>query len=583
MNKINEIQNKINKLPKGYISKKQINGKYQYYLQWNQFGKKKSKYISLSNLDLIKEQIKQRKQLEDELKQLIGSNVSIVNDNKLMYFNCNVIYGYELKEFVDDVKGYKKRNIYNQINEYLNIESNKVLILYGLRRTGKTTLIKQTIFNMNENDLNKTCFIQISNKDELVNLNKDIKLLKDNGYKYIFINEVTLLNDFIDGAALFSDIYTSNNTKIILSGTDSLGFMIARSNQLYDRCFLIHTTFIPYKEFENILGIKGIDNYIQYGGTMSISGKHYNNSIFASSSSIDEYIDSSIANNIQHSLKNYQNENHFRSLYDLYTNDELTSAINRIIEDINHRFTIEILDKDFKSNDLALSQRNLRKESDILDNIDANDVTQRLKHLLQIKNKNERKITINENHVLQIQEYLKLLEMIDYIDVEYIPVKNDKTTRTIFTQPGIRYYQCQALINSLMKDKEFSNIDVHNRNYIISRIENEIKGRMMEDIILLETKYAKNDKKVFKLQFAIGEIDMVVVDEKQLTVDIYEIKHSDKIVERQMHFINDNELLEKTSHRYGTIVSKNVIYNGISQKYQDINYINVEEYLNNLF
>ena len=29
---------------------------------------------------------------------------------------------------------------------------------------------------------------------------------------------------------------------------------------------MLHTTFIPYREFEEVLGIKGIDEYIRYGG-----------------------------------------------------------------------------------------------------------------------------------------------------------------------------------------------------------------------------------------------------------------------------------------------------------------------------
>ena len=36
-------------------------------------------------------------------------------------------------------------------------------------------------------------------------------------------------------------------------------------------------------------------------------------------------------------------EGHFRHLRDLYDKNELTSAINRVVEDINHRFTLEVL------------------------------------------------------------------------------------------------------------------------------------------------------------------------------------------------------------------------------------------------
>lgn len=55
-------------------------------------------------------------------------------------------------------------------------------------------------------------------------------------------------------------------------------------------------------------------------------------SVFANNEKTSEYIDSAIAKNIQHSLKHYQNGSRFRSLYSLYKNRELTSAINRVVE-----------------------------------------------------------------------------------------------------------------------------------------------------------------------------------------------------------------------------------------------------------
>lgn len=36
------------------------------------------------------------------------------------------------------------------------------------------------------------------------------------------------MEDFIEGAALFSDIYASSGMKIVLSGTDSLGFIFQK-------------------------------------------------------------------------------------------------------------------------------------------------------------------------------------------------------------------------------------------------------------------------------------------------------------------------------------------------------------------
>lgn len=67
------------------------------------------------------------------------------------------------------------------------------------------------------------------------------------------------MEDFIEGAALFSDVFAASGMKIVLSGTDSLGFLFTEDEQLYDRCILLHTTWIPYREFEAVLGISGID------------------------------------------------------------------------------------------------------------------------------------------------------------------------------------------------------------------------------------------------------------------------------------------------------------------------------------
>lgn len=214
-----------------------------------------------------------------------------------------------------------------------------------------------------------------------------------------------------------------------------------------------HTTFIPYREFESVLGIHGIDEYIRYGGTMSLGGVHYNEtSTFASKESTDEYVDTAIARNIQHSLRCYQYEGHFRHLHDLYEKDELTSAINRVVEDINHRFTLEVLTRDFKSHDLGISANNLRRDrqnpTDILDRVDMDTVTENLRKLLEIRNQAEQTVKLDRTHVREIREYLELLDLTQEIDVLHLPDVNEKGSRTVIAQPGLRYAQAGALFTA---------------------------------------------------------------------------------------------------------------------------------------
>lgn len=583
--KIAQLEKEIEKLPHGYISRKTINGKIRQYHQWTENGKKKSKYLNNDDATIMAELIEKRRELQQELKEtkalLPKSSISPV-------FQTYVLTGDTLKRFALRSANLKSRSCLQKLQTFLNGDTDsRVLILYGLRRTGKTTLIQQSILSMNTKQFNKAAFIQVKQKDTLYTVNQDLKKLLNQGFSYVFIDEVTLMEDFIEGAALFSDIYAACGMKIVLSGTDSLGFLFSADEQLYDRCEMLHTTFIPYREFESVLGIHGIDEYIRYGGTMSLGGVHYNeHSTFSSKKSTDEYVDSAIAKNIQHSLKYYQDAGHFRHLQSLYDKNELTSAINRIVEDINHRFTIDVLVRDFISHDLGLSARNLRKDSnqptDVLDNIDKDKLTANLKKALEILNKNEQTVEIEEAHKIEIKEYLDLLDLTVDIPVETLPVVNEKIYLTVISQPGLRYAQANALITQLMKDAIFQNISGIERKRIIDRILDDIKGRMMEEIVLLETKKAYPKKEVFKLTFAVGEFDMVIFDPEQVSCEIFEIKHSSVAVPQQYRHLIDWQKCKDTEFRYGTIKGKYVIYRGESKIDGEVKYLNVEEYLKGL-
>lgn len=582
-----KIISEIETLPSGGITYKKINGKEYAYYQWRENGKQRSRRIKDEELEKFTKQIERRKELQNLIK---NTETHITKMTKPAYqFRCAVRIGKDLERFVEPVAKWMKRECYQQLHDYVYGDLyDRVYILYGLRRTGKTTLIRQLIYDMDAEMRSKSVFIQIQDRKSLDDVNRDLKYLETNGYRYVFIDEVTLLDDFIEGAALFSDVFAASGMKIVLSGTDSLGFMFTEDEELYDRCMMSHTTFIPYREFENVLGIIGIDHYIRYGGTMSLGGKHYNDdAIFATKKSTDEYVDSAIARNIQHSLKNYQYEGHFRSLRELYEKNELTSAINRVVEDMNHRFTMEVLTRNFRSNDLRISAKNLRKDrenpTDILDRIDIVKVNETLKSLLEIRDKAEQSVEIQDVHRFEIKEYLDLLDLTAEIETRWMSDFNRKETRTAFSQPGMRYSQAEALIKSLMQDEKFRDMSLTERNGVTERILDEIKGRMMEDIVLLETKISRKNCEVFRLQFAIGEFDMVVFDPEKESCEIYEIKHSMEMVAQQCRHLLDEQKCKDTEFRYGRIIGKYIIYRGVTAELKGVTYLNVEEYLKGLY
>ncbi len=84
-----------------------------------------------------------------------------------------------------------------------------------------------------------------------------------------------------------------------------------------------------------------------------------------------------------------------------------------------------------------------------------------------------------------------------------------------------------------MSQSDFEALSLAERMAVQERILNEIKGRMLEDIVLQETQMANPKKEVFVLQFAIGEFDMVVFDPLEGNCQIFEIKHSTEAVKSQ--------------------------------------------------
>lgn len=542
---IHQMEERIAELPVGHISRKIIKGKVYHYRQWREDGKIKSKYIRESDLAQIQYQIGERKQLEERVKELRKQfPIQDSNDKKLI---TNFRTGDALQRMVRNVKGLQKRDCFEKLIQYVRDDRNwtRVCVIYGLRRTGKTTMLFQAIAEMDEKEQAKAAYVKMRSGEVMRDLIHDLDILYRDGFKYIFIDEVTLMEDFIDSAALLSDLYIPMGMRIVLSGTDSLGFWFARDNELYDRMRIIHTTFIPYREHSRLLSIDTIDEFICYGGMLKAGELSFGDedlsdeSSFRDDESTRRYIDTSIAKNIQHSLAHFEYGHYFGHLRSLYEADELTNAINRIIEDMNHSFVEKVIIRDFVSHDLGVSQRNLRNERDIskrtdaLDNIDKHSVTEKLMQILNIRNKEKQTLTVTDSQAIQIKGYLKALDLIVECPVVYSAGTN-KEQRVLFTQPGMRYCQAQALVYSLMQDEFFSQLSSKERKYVIDRILSEIRGRMLEDIVLLETMKAFPDRyEVFKFQFISGEFDMVIYDKQTDSCAAYVIKHSSQYIQEQ--------------------------------------------------
>ena len=515
--------------------------------------------------------------------------VSVSLPSQATEFHTNVVTGTGLQALANSVAKYGKRDCFSTLQKFVaGSYDGKICILYGLRRTGKTTLLFQML---SELPIEKTAYIKVQTIDDMSRLTKDLKALFELGYRYVFIDEITLLSDFIDTAAVLSDVFSMMGMKIVVSGTDSLGFAMANRDELYDRSVTIHTSFIPFREYARLLNIRSVDSYIEYGGTLKMENISFDDPdaafdevAFRDDESTRKYIDTAISRNIQHTLKNDHYGEYFNQLRELYEKGELTNVINRIVQHMNHRFVLRVVEDEFKSHDFGSAKELLlhdlpAERATVLYDVDEKQILERLKAIIEVKEKSETTVPITQEHIDKVKKYLLMLDLIVNCPERYESGK--QTEHIVFSQPGMRYAIAKALVYSLMQDAYFASIPEADKAYITGKILDDVKGRMLEDIVLLEVrKTAPSTMEAFKFKFdAGGEFDMVIYDKAGQNCRIYEIKHSTEVNEKQTIHLRDAEKCQIVENRFGPISGKFVLYRGKDTFAEGVQYLNVENFL----
>lgn len=515
--------------------------------------------------------------------------VTAAAPSQIPEFYTNVVTGAGLQALANSVAKYGKRNCFSTLQKFVTGSyDGKICILYGLRRTGKTTLLFQML---SELPIEKTAYIKVQTIDDMSRLTKDLKALFELGYRYVFIDEITLLSDFIDTAAVLSDVFSMMGMKIVVSGTDSLGFAMANRDELYDRSVTIHTSFIPFREYARLLNIRSVDSYIEYGGTLKMENMSFDDPdaafdevAFRDDESTRKYIDTAISRNIQHTLKNDHYGEYFNQLRELYEKGELTNVINRIVQHMNHRFVLRVVEDEFKSHDFGSAKELLlhdlpAERATVLYDVNEKQILERLKAIIEVKEKSETTVPITQEHIDKVKKYLIMLDLIVNCPERYESGK--QAEHIVFSQPGMRYAIAKALVYSLMQDAYFASIPEADKAYITGKILDDVKGRMLEDIVLLEVcKAAHSAMEAFKFKFdAGGEFDMVIYDKASRNCRIYEIKHSTEVNEKQTLHLRDAEKCQIVEKRFGPISGKFVLYRGKDTFAEDVQYLNVENFL----
>ena len=161
----------------------------------------------------------------------------------------NIITGEEL--------GYLKvperpRRQFNGLMDYLREQDparQSVCALYGLRRTGKTTLILQAVRKLiGQGAAPETIGYFTGQKgdtfDDLI-----IELEARKKLKYIFIDEVGFYANFLkNGNYLYDTLVRLYDKKVVIAGTNLLALYLAGKDTLYDRCSTLRVPYLSFYE-----------------------------------------------------------------------------------------------------------------------------------------------------------------------------------------------------------------------------------------------------------------------------------------------------------------------------------------------
>lgn len=205
--------------------------------------------------------------------------------------------------FTADISEMNKRKAFVTLKDFVlgdECYQGEILAVYGLKRTGKTALLKQLFSDINA--YTSSCaFLEMQDGDTMKMLERRITEEQAKAKTVIFINEITKVSDFINNSASLADCFAKAGARIIISGTDSLSIAFAEDYELYDRVRKVNTTYTSFAEYHTLFPLENINDYIRYGGLFykneaekSVNG--YEN--------ILSYLHDAVTMNIANSLKN---------------------------------------------------------------------------------------------------------------------------------------------------------------------------------------------------------------------------------------------------------------------------------------
>jgi len=384
-----------------------------------------------------------------------------------------------------------KRPLFFKIQKY--IEDRQILLIMGLRRVGKTTIMYQLIQELLEKKVKTESVLYFSFDEEIVNLDDLIKTYEEKILKkkiqdekiYFFLDEIQKCENWQNKIKIYYDLYPK--IKFIMSGSASVQISKKAKESLAGRIFDFLLTPLTFKEFVEWKNVKIDEKKIEVF-QREVSPLFYD---YLRKGGFPEIIDEEDDEKIKNYIKN--------------------NVIERIIyKDLPEEFGI----KDYELLKTLIEM--IAREPGFIVNYDA---------LSKDLHKNKRTII----EYFFYLEYAMLVKLVANYREGFL-VSSRKLRKAYVTNTALSF----TLIENFYSDKvlekiaeNFAVIETDAKNYYRNKYEVDIILRKGKNIMPIEVKYGKVEidsmlkfLSEFKLQKAIiltkDIFDKRVIDKKTI-------------------------------------------------------------------
>lgn len=533
---------------------------------------------------------------------------------------------------------YEFRDAYNNVVDMLNsdVSCGHAIGLFGLRRTGKTIMLNQLYnnsfsFGMKPEDI---IYLSLSTARKGTHIDRNeldaAKLVSDQDiqfpnlaevkdyligidvierFKCVFIDEVSLCEDFILAGKGFFDWLLQNGLKVVIAGTESMSLKYAVENSLFSRLVLIDISYISFKEYVRLKKLS-VSTHEELNRALDIYVEHGN--ILDDTVDVDDkYLEDAVGINIALSIFN-SNEEVFANF--THERKELVQAIIKYYKLLNRIITVERIKEEITSAELSSSIYNINKKH----TDDRISMSKADRHTIAKKGYErffeKYKLSFDKADIALSNEQLKEIDdAFSKLGLLYglvgIP-KDAANVVDVCLLHSLNYNLSGELCRELYEGDYIDNEELEKE--LADNIMSVTYGNILEDIVALKIimNTAKHQKlltcaKIYSGGFAANRVstkyflyrysnsDEIIddinirteIDLIQITddvVNLIEIKKSDKVIPEQTRWLLDPTVQESIRNRIGHEEADwryYVFYLGESKMVENVCYVNIPEFL----